>query len=65
MDQPVDALILFGGWVGAQIGEGTCRTITDCGHRIRESVTGPVQLHIALCIRVRIPARLMKTACCG
>ncbi len=39
---------------------GTCRTITDCGHRIRESVTSPAQLHIVLCTRERIPTRLMK-----
>ncbi len=44
---------------------GTCRTITACGHQIRESVTGPAQLHVVLCTRVRIPARLMRTACCG
>jgi len=33
---------------------------TDCRHRIRESVTGSVQMHVVLRTPVRIPARLIK-----
>ncbi len=47
--------------VRSQIKAGTCRTITACGHRIRESVTSPAQLHIVLCTWERIPTRLMSS----
>ncbi len=45
----------------SQMKAGTCRTITDCGHWIRESVTSPAQLHIVLCTWERIPTRLMSS----
>ena len=46
----------------SQTGEGACRTITDGRHRIRESIMGSAQLHVALRTSVRIPLQLMSSA---